>query len=50
MCPLLLPKYMHGQIRNKKREALQKAYVDVNPNEEPAWLKDENLITWLKKF
>lgn len=34
----------------QKREALEKAYVDVNPNEEAMWLKDENLITWLKRF
>lgn len=34
----------------QKREALEKAYVDVNPNEEAMWLKDENLISWLKKF
>ena len=34
----------------QKREALEKAYIDVNPNEEAMWLKDENLITWLKKF
>ncbi len=34
----------------QKREALEKAYVEVNLNEEPMWLKDENLITWLKKF
>jgi integrase/recombinase XerD len=34
----------------QKREALEKAYVNVNPNEEPRWAKDENLITWLKKF
>lgn len=34
----------------QKREALEKAYVEVNPNEEAMWLKDENLITWLKKF
>jgi site-specific recombinase XerD len=34
----------------QKREALEKAYVNVNPNEEPMWTKDENLITWLKKF
>lgn len=34
----------------QKREALEKAYVQVNPNEEAMWLKDENLITWLKKF
>jgi site-specific recombinase XerD len=34
----------------QKREALEKAYVNVNPNEKPMWTKDENLITWLKKF
>lgn len=34
----------------QKCEALEKAYVEVNPNEEAKWLKDENLITWLKKF
>ncbi len=34
----------------QKREALEKAYVNVNPDEEPMWRKDENLITWLKKF
>lgn len=34
----------------QKREALEKAYVNINPNEEPMWTKDENLITWLKKF
>lgn len=34
----------------QKRKALEKAYVNVNPNEEAKWTKDENLITWLKKF
>jgi site-specific recombinase XerD len=34
----------------QKREALEKAYVNINPNEEAIWLRDENLITWLKKF
>lgn len=34
----------------QKREALEKAYVNVNPDEEPMWTKDENLVTWLKKF
>jgi site-specific recombinase XerD len=34
----------------QKRKALEEAYVDVNPNEEPKWTKDENLIEWLKKF
>ena len=34
----------------QKREALEKAYVNVNPNEEPIWTKDVTLVTWLKKF
>ena len=34
----------------QKREALEKAYVNVNPDEEPIWTKDETLVTWLKKF
>jgi len=34
----------------QKREALEKVYVDVNPDEEPKWVKDENLISWLKRF
>lgn len=34
----------------QKRKALEKAYVNVNPNEEAKWTKDENLITWLKQF
>ena len=34
----------------QKREALEKAYVNVNPDEEPIWTKDENLVSWLKKF
>lgn len=34
----------------QKRDALEKAYVNVNPNEEPIWTKDANLITWLKRF
>lgn len=34
----------------QKREALENAYVDLNPDEEAMWLRDENLITWLKRF
>ncbi len=34
----------------QKREALENVYVNVNPDEEPKWAKDENLIAWLKKF
>jgi len=34
----------------QKRKALENAYINFNPNEEPMWAKDENLITWLKRF
>jgi len=34
----------------QKREALEKAYIDVNPDDEPKWVGNEDLITWLKKF
>jgi integrase/recombinase XerD len=34
----------------KKREAIEKAYVDVVPKQAPAWLKNENLLAWLKSF
>lgn len=34
----------------KKREAIEKAYVDVVPKQAPAWLKNNNLLEWLKSF
>ncbi len=34
----------------KKREAIEKAYVDVVPKENPIWLKSGNLMEWLKSF
>jgi site-specific recombinase XerD len=34
----------------QKRKALEKAYVNVNPEEKPMWAKNENLISWLKRF
>lgn len=34
----------------QKRKALEKAYVDINPDEEPIWARNENLIGWLKRF
>ena len=34
----------------QKRQALEAAYVKVNPDEEPVWADNENLISWLKKF
>lgn len=34
----------------QKREAIEKAYVDVSPTGVPAWEKNEDLLTWLKSF
>lgn len=34
----------------KKREAIESAYVDVAPRENPLWLKSNNLLEWLKSF
>lgn len=34
----------------QKREALEKAYTDVSPNETPAWESNKNLLEWLKSF
>lgn len=34
----------------QKREALEKAYVNVNEKVTPAWTKDKGLVTWLKSF
>ncbi len=34
----------------QKREALENAYVDVTPMEEPFWENNENLLSWLKSF
>ena len=34
----------------QKREALEKAYINVNPDEKPIWVDNKNLISWLKKF
>lgn len=34
----------------QKREALEKAYVEVVPNEDPKWLTNDNLLGWLKSF
>jgi len=34
----------------QKREAIEKAYIDVSPKEEPIWQSNNNLIQWLKSF
>ena len=34
----------------QKREAIEKAYTDVTPAEEPIWQKNDDLLDWLKNF
>ncbi len=34
----------------QKREALEKAYIDVSPKELPVWVNNNNLLGWLKSF
>lgn len=34
----------------QKRQALEAAYLEVKPKEEPLWVNNENLISWLKSF
>ncbi|MEC1718633.1 tyrosine-type recombinase/integrase, partial [Schinkia azotoformans] len=42
---------IYAKIDSKqKREAIEKAYVDVTPNEEPMWVNNTDLLTWLKRF
>ena len=42
---------VYARVDSKhKRTALEKAYVNVNPDEEPLWTQNDGLITWLKQF
>ncbi|MEJ8767835.1 site-specific integrase [Oceanobacillus sp. HCA-5259] len=34
----------------QKREAIEKAYIDVSPSEEPKWRENADLLVWLKNF
>jgi len=34
----------------QKREAIEKAYVDVTPKETPVWENNEDMLSWLKSF
>lgn len=34
----------------QKREAIEKAYTNVTPDEEPIWLQDNDLLSFLKSF
>ena len=33
-----------------KRDALEKAYVNVNPKEQAQWVENDSLVEWLKQF
>jgi len=42
---------IYARVDSKlKREAIEKAYVDVVSKDIPAWLTDNDLLSWLKKF
>lgn len=34
----------------QKREAIEKAYIDVISKESPIWIENDNLLAWLKEF
>lgn len=34
----------------QKREAIEKAYTNVTPEETPVWIADDDLLNWLKTF
>jgi len=34
----------------QKREAIEKAYVNINPEEKPVWEGNMNILNWLKGF
>lgn len=34
----------------QKREAIEKAYIEVTPKEVPIWENNNNLLSWLKSF
>jgi integrase/recombinase XerD len=34
----------------QKREAIEKAYVGITKKEAPSWMKNDNLLNWLKSF
>lgn len=42
---------LYAKVDSKqKREAIEKAYTDVTPSEEPMWKKNNDLMEWLKNF
>ncbi|MBU7006782.1 site-specific integrase [Phosphitispora fastidiosa] len=42
---------IYAKVDSKqKRDAIEKAYTDVTPAEEPLWHKNDGLLDWLKGF
>lgn len=42
---------VYAKVDSKqKREAIENAYTDVSPSEEPEWQKNQDLLTWLTRF
>jgi site-specific recombinase XerD len=42
---------IYARIDSKqKREAIEKAYIAISPDVNPLWVKNENLLEWLKSF
>lgn len=42
---------MYAKVDSKqKREAIEKAYTDITPTEEPVWHQNNDLLDWLKNF
>jgi len=42
---------IYARVDSKqKRDAIEKAYTDVTPKEEPIWQKNDTLLNWLRKF
>ncbi len=42
---------VYARVESKqKREAIEKAYTDVSPEEQPKWQDNDKLLSWLKEF
>ncbi|TKT85980.1 tyrosine-type recombinase/integrase [Dyadobacter frigoris] len=42
---------VYARVDSKqKREAIEKAYINVVKNEVPVWRNNETLLDWLKSF
>ena len=42
---------IYARVDSKqKREAIEKAYVGIIKKETPSWIKNDNILEWLKSF